>query len=93
MGKTRLQHRLDTIEVLSNYKIREKKENERLKRKKEMLEQTMLDQFTITGTIEEINMELKRIKKEKKENIKNLQKIIHQIYITVSKYSKTRCTY
>jgi len=79
MVKARLQRRLDIIEGLKNLVKSEIKENERLKRKKEMLEQSNCNSYTITGTIEEMEVELKRIKREKDEKKQKLQKIINQI--------------
>ena len=86
MVKTRLQKRIEKMEELTNFQQGEIKENERLKRKKEMLEQTNCNIYTITGTIEEIEMELKRIKREKEEKKQKLKKIINQIVITWKKF-------
>ena len=63
MTKTRLQQRNETIELLTDYKNRELKENERLKRKRELLEQTFPNYYTISGTMEEIESETKKIQK------------------------------
>lgn len=87
MGKTRQQRRVETIEVLNNLKEREIQENKRLKRKKEILEeQTKETTFTLIGTIEEIEVELTRIKREKKQNELKKEKLVNQIVITWKHY-------
>jgi hypothetical protein len=90
MVKTRLQQRKETIELMTNYRNREKKENERLKRKKEVLEQSLQNYYTITGSLEEIEMETKRIKKERNEKQVNINNLIIQISKTVQRYFNFR---
>lgn len=90
MAKTRLQQRNETIVQLTNYRNIEKKENERLKRKKEMLEQFLQNYHTITGTLEEIEIETKRIKKERNEKQVNINNLINQISKTVQRYFNFR---
>jgi hypothetical protein len=79
MPKTRIQHRNETIEELTNLKNSECEQNKRLRRKKEHLEQSICNHFIINGTIAEMEFELKHIKKENEDKQKKIQKLIHQI--------------
>ena len=90
MTKTRLQQRNETIELLTDYKNRELKENERLKRKRELLEQTFPNYYTISGTMEEIESETKKIQKERKEKQFVLNNLIHLISKTIQRYFSFR---
>ena len=80
MTRTRLNTRFENIEKLTNLKNDEKRERVRLSRKMDLLEQPLINvNYTIRGTIEEIEMEVKRIKKERKESARQMQKVWNQL--------------
>ena len=80
MTRTRLNTRFENIEKLTNLKNGEKRERVRLSRKMDLLEQPLINvNYTIRGSIEEIEMEVKRIKKERKESAQKMQKVWNQL--------------
>jgi len=80
MTRTRLNTRFQNIEKLTNLKNGEKRERVRLSRKMDLLEQPLINvNYTIRGTVEEIEMEVKRIKKERKESAQKMQKVWNQL--------------
>lgn len=87
MTKSRLNTRLENIARLTKLKNDEKKERIRLTRKIEMVENLLNDvNYTITGNLEEMQMEIRRIKKEKKEAEQKRIKIHNQILRVKDKY-------
>lgn len=86
MTNFRLNTRLENIEKLTNLKNDEKKERVRLTRKMEMIESLLHVNYTITGNLEEMQMEIGRIKKERKEAEQKRIKIHNQILRVKDKY-------
>jgi hypothetical protein len=92
MPKSRLQHRNEKIEELTNLKNSEWEDNKRLKRKKEHLEQSVCNHFIINGTIEEMEFELKHIKKEREDKQKKIEKLTRQISNNIRNILNYKCT-
>lgn len=64
----RLNKRLTNINKLNELKHVEIKENERLKRIKIMLQESIIENYVISGSLNEIEEQLKVMKREKKIN-------------------------
>jgi hypothetical protein len=79
MTKSRLNTRLENIARLTQLKNDEKKEKVRLIRKKEMVESLLHVNYTITGNLDEMQMEIRRIRKERKEAEQKMVKTCKQI--------------
>jgi hypothetical protein len=86
MTKTRLNTRLENIARLTKLKNEEKTESIRLMRKKEMVESLLYVNYTITGNLNEMQMEIMRLKKERKEAEQKMIKTCKQILRAKEKY-------
>jgi len=82
----RLNKRLKTINSLFELKCEENIERERLIRNKISLEKSITENFIITGSLQEIQEQVKVLKREKREKQRKIQVIMNQLYITSKQY-------
>ena len=88
----RLNKRLEIINKVNELKHKENREMERLKRKKTMIQDSIKENYIIKGNFEEIEQQIKRMKKEKKDKQKNIQMIMKLLLEISRKYYNYKST-
>lgn len=82
---SRLNKRIENINKLDNLQCIEKKNTERLKRKKILLEESFTENYIITGNLNNIQEQLNVLKREKRDKQRQIQSTINKI-MESSKY-------